>query len=41
MHPLGIAESRPEPLSESKKVSYEMVQGRMGLQTDNVSVKDS
>jgi CspA family cold shock protein len=41
VHPLGIAESGPKPLSESKKVSYEVVQGRMGLQAENVSVKDS
>ncbi|MDQ3913435.1 MAG: cold-shock protein [Actinomycetota bacterium] len=40
VHPLGIAESGTESLSESKKVSYEVVQGRRGLQAENVSVED-
>jgi CspA family cold shock protein len=41
VHPLGIAESGPEYLSKSRKVSYEVVRGRKGLQAENVSVEDS
>ncbi len=41
VHPLGIAQSGLKPLNEGERVSYEVVQGRRGLQAENVSVKDS
>ena len=41
VHPLGIAQNGLKTLSEGKRVSYEVVQGRRGLQAENVSVKES